>query len=430
MGRKLTATDETLVDRRRLGQTDLQAKPASPVVKGKAAATFDYAHLRAPLPKNLVSGIFKPAPASYFLMRRSSDGYVSATGMFKACFPYADVADEEAERTYIRGLSTTSRDETAGNVWISPEHAMKLAGEYGITMWVRALLDPKPIETSPGKKGEASHKKILPPPTFELPEETNGEVAQPINPKTGEALRRSRRSVSPTKSLPPAARKVATPRKTRASKAAAAGPSSSETLKQALHAASKATQSVASTTDDAPSVDDTEDSRDEDSAVSSIAGATPVKAEEKEAAAESPKDTVIKKSSKKDDPKVVVHVDQDVKIEGREETTHTHVEVEMPEALFAPMPQAEDTASLIAEATKMVEAAVKAKNMSEAGQEVVKRKADEIAVGEEDEGDEETQSAKRVKVVRERELKKERVKTRALIGISATLAIGYVFLWF
>jgi hypothetical protein len=46
--------------------------------------------------------------------------------MFKAAFPWASQAEEEAERKYIKTLDTTSLDETAGNVWIAPSHGMIL----------------------------------------------------------------------------------------------------------------------------------------------------------------------------------------------------------------------------------------------------------------------------------------------------------------
>lgn len=352
--------------------------------------------------------------------------------MFKATFPYATLAAEEAERQYIKSLKTTSENETAGNVWISPEHALELAEEYGITMWVRALLDPTPIEVNAGR--DATPKKISPPPAFNLPPlgasskkenkaESNGEV----NPKTGEALRRSRRSVSPVKSMPPATKRIATPRKSK--KAATVGAaSSSDSLKQALHAAANATESSPGVES---SVAGTE--QDNESTVSSSETTTPVKFK----AGGDKSSSNVKKSQ---EDKVVVHVDQDVKFENGEETTHTHVEVEMPEALFAPMPKSEDTASLIAEATRMVEAAVKANNMTEGSDTMedvkrkaalAKRKADDMAVDDDEDQENQELDAENMPVVKrarvlEREVKKEKVKTRALIGISATLAIGYV----
>lgn len=71
------STDSELVEMRRLGQTNLGSKTPSDT------NLFSYVHLRAPLPQPLEgSEIFgNSAPESYFLMRRSQDGFVSSTGM-------------------------------------------------------------------------------------------------------------------------------------------------------------------------------------------------------------------------------------------------------------------------------------------------------------------------------------------------------------
>jgi hypothetical protein len=53
--------------------------------------------------------------------RRSSDGYMSATGMFKAAFPWASKEEEAKERIHHKKLSSSGPDEVAGNVWVSPE---------------------------------------------------------------------------------------------------------------------------------------------------------------------------------------------------------------------------------------------------------------------------------------------------------------------
>lgn len=75
----LSITDDELLARRRLGQTNLSVKPAqigtSNATKPENLGVFEYAHLRAPLPKDLEgSEIFPPHPQqhpdSYFLMVR------------------------------------------------------------------------------------------------------------------------------------------------------------------------------------------------------------------------------------------------------------------------------------------------------------------------------------------------------------------------
>ena len=376
------------MERRRLGQTDLAVKAGqvgtSNSTKPKNLGTFDYAHLRAPLPKGIVSGIFKPSPASYFLMRRSNDGYISATGMFKATFPYAEASEEDDERKYVKSLETTSTDETAGNVWIPPQSALKLAEEYRILPWVKALLDNTPIEVNPTKDGAA--KPVSSPPAFFLmPQES---LAAPT-PSRG----RPRRSVSPSKIASPKKHGTASTRSRKTKKEDSAEPSpkfASKNLQQALKAAGEEA--------------------------------------EKTIEVETITEEVKEELEVNEEPVVRVNVDTDVEVKGDVETTHTHVEVEMP-AGFADLPLPEDTEAMIAKAKEMVDAAVKAQE--ETGQAVAsssapkksKRKAEELEDEENDEGaSEPAPAAKKAKV--ETELKKERVKTRALIGISATLVVG------
>jgi len=363
-------TDEVLVARRRLGQTDLTVKAGqvgiSNATKPKNLGTFDYAHLRAPLPKNVMSGIFRPAPPSYFLMRRSQDGYISATGMFKATFPWAELAEEEAERKYIKSLPTTSTDDTAGNVWIPPAHALELAEEYQITPWIKALLDNEPIEVNPAK--DSSPKTITPPPKFLLPQE----ALAPPTPAT--ARGRARRSASPSKIASPK-KASATPRKPKTPKAGSTD-SHMKPVNKSLQDSLKETVTKVESDTSVPNVE----------------------------------------------PVVKVNVDTDVQVNSNVETTHTHVEVEMP-AGSPELPLPEDTESMIAKAKEMVEAAVKAEAAGPSKPKKLKRKAVEGIDEEDKEGSSEAgPAAKKAKV--ETDLKKERIKTRTLIGISATLAVG------
>ena len=41
--------------------------------------------------------------------------------MFKAAFPWATLAEEEAERKYQKTFPSAGPDEVAGSVWIAPE---------------------------------------------------------------------------------------------------------------------------------------------------------------------------------------------------------------------------------------------------------------------------------------------------------------------
>ncbi|KUI68079.1 Bouquet formation protein 4 [Cytospora mali] len=391
-----------LVSRRRLGQTQLTARmvaaPPGASVDPAALGVFDYAHLRAPIPKGIVSGIFKSSPNSYFLMRRSHDGYVSATGMFKATFPYAMAEEEEAERRYIKSLSTTSPEETAGNVWIPPESALVLAEEYGVSPWIRALLDPADIAVSTTNSESSPAKRINAPPKF-FPSATGSSLVPP----TPTSIRRNRRSASPSKSA--SRRAIASPRK-RSTRQTASQADASE-----APSSSSSGRKTSLTNGDIPVLAPTK--------------AEDVKVESTEKEPASTLETV------EEEPKVKVKIDQDVesdKVGGEVRRTKVGVEVPFSAGIQGP----EDAAKMIEEAKAMVEAAKADKAGSTPKSAKGKRKAEDFDAdndAEDGEGGESGSAlqprAKKVKT--EVELRKQRVKKRALLGITVTLAAGALF---
>ncbi|RPB05982.1 hypothetical protein L873DRAFT_1661165 [Choiromyces venosus 120613-1] len=329
-----------LVDMRRLGQTNLGSKG------GNDTVLFSYVHLRAPLPQPLEgSEIFgSVAPESYFLMRRSQDGYVSSTGMFKASFPWAKKKEEDHERQYVREhFEKTSPDETAGNLWIHPTDALALADDYGMRLWIEALLDN---DTAPAPR------------------------------------RRSTRSASPSKRL------GSTPRKTRA-KAAKDSPLKKEVAPIA-EAMEEETEVVTLTTTEKTTLStETAPVLTNGNGVETSL-TTPVKGE----------------------PTIKLRVDQESEEKG-------DVKVARNSEMIAKAKE------MVAEAQRL-DSGSDVAPVNDVGR---KRKVDDIEGAEESEAGEESEhrQTKKSKVLEE-ELKREKVKNKALIGLTAVLAIGLVSL--
>ncbi|KAI9821527.1 MAG: hypothetical protein M1826_000649 [Phylliscum demangeonii] len=343
--------------------------------KSKHADTFDYVHLRAPLPPALTDGELLQGQSleSYFLMRRSSDGYVNATGMFKVAFPWATQPEEDQERAYLKTLPETSREETVGNLWVDPVLALQLAEEYAMGDWIRAMLDPTPVE----KSASDAKTAIAAPPPFHMPPSAT--------PKPGRGRGRLRSS-SPGKSAAPP-KKAATPRK-RTNKAAASD---------------------------------------------AVAAVVPARLSTT---------TEVPEPAHEPTHKEAVHVELDASVEtnGDVETEYSRVKIDLEsDQLEAPVavvrPEASDVQMMLAEARKMVHEAAQHEGKDARGKS--KRKADEM-FEDEDEDEVTTEELddsrldlalvrpiKRAHILEVR-LKKEKVKSRALLGLVTTLAIGAV----
>jgi hypothetical protein len=115
---------------------------------------------------------------------------------------------------------------------------------------------------------------------------------------------------------------------------------------------------------------------------------------------------------------VKVEVDQSVEINGDTETTHTNVTVEMPVG-SSELPLPDDTEGMLETAKRMVDSA---KTLDSSPKVSRKRKVDEIEPSDID-AEMPVQPAKKAKVLEEK-LKREKVRTRALVGVTATLAIA------
>ncbi|PYI14380.1 apses transcription factor [Aspergillus japonicus CBS 114.51] len=419
---------EELLARRRLGKTNLAVKPTqigtSNATKPENLGPFEYAHLRAPLPSDLKGSEIFPShapqqhPETYFLMRRSRDGYVSATGMFKIAFPWAKLDEERSEREYLKARSETSEDEIAGNVWISPVLALELAKEYQMYDWVRALLDPTEIIQSPS----SAKKQITPPPRFDLPP-----IEAPTLLTSTTRLRRGR-SASPSK-RPSSPRK---PRQTRAMKEAnaAATSAANATLQSSLDLTASTVESESVIRAIQPSVEVDSDQKPAPTPrklktpkPSKIARRIIPEGDFEEEQKEEQKE---ERKEEEKEQKVKVDVETTANTVDDVKTTQTTVSVELPVTL-PEAPSAADTEQMIAKAKEMVEEAVKLQAETaepSSAKAAVKRKTDALSEDEDEEEEEaRTLRTKRAKVLEEK-LKQERVRNRALVGVTAAFALA------
>lgn len=118
-------------------------------------------------------------------------------------------------------------------------------------------------------------------------------------------------------------------------------------------------------------------------------------------------------------PTVKVQVDQDVEVvNGDTSITHTNVTVEMPAGL-PDLPLPEDTEAMLETARRMV---AEAREIDGIATNSRKRGIEDVEPSDID-GELPVAPAKRARVLQEK-LKREKVRTRAVIGVAASLAVA------
>jgi hypothetical protein len=254
--------------------------------------------------------------------------------------------------------------------------------------WIEALLDPAPIEK--GSKDKIN-THVQQPPIFDLDNATLAPIPSHTALRTSTRAR-STRSVSPSKMATPS-RKIATPRKPRTTRGAA---KSAEDFVES--SASKTANALQTLIANGAELDDSV-------ASDSVSG------EVKEV---EPKEGVVH-----------IEVQETVEQTGDTQTKSTNVVIDVPHS-HAELPEPEDPTKMIEEARRMVEEAQKLEGGGSSDVvKSIKRKVEEVIEADELDDGRRAKSAK-VAYTTEQKLTKEKVTRRALVGVFAMAALGYV----
>jgi hypothetical protein len=275
--------------------------------------------------------------------------------------------------------------------------ALELAEEYGIKLWIAALLDPEPIAHG----NNDSTKHIASPPPFAGEDSINSVGRTPGGAEKKDGKRSTRGARSLRSESPTAAATTTTGTKSKASARKMATPRKARKARGTVNSIDE----TASIADDTAVTTNGIHKEEEDSETVKIEVET----------------TTVPVTNGTGTEEVTESTSVRVSVPA----SHPELSVGPPNDMDEMLQKARD---MVAEAERLSRSTADATTLSP--RQSGKRKADEITVEESETaliGAE--PSTKRAKVV-EVELRKERVRRRALTGIAGVLALGYVSLFF
>ncbi|WBW71613.1 bouquet formation protein Bqt4 [Schizosaccharomyces osmophilus] len=130
----------------------------------------------------------------HFLMRMAKNSNISATSMFRSAFPKAKQEEEDFEMEWIRANLNPVEEKQVSGLWISPKDSLILAKDYGMTPFIKALLEASTTPSTYATPAR-SHPTELHQPAGASPSTLDKSF------KTKYSQTSSKSSESPTKSL-------------------------------------------------------------------------------------------------------------------------------------------------------------------------------------------------------------------------------------
>jgi hypothetical protein len=145
---------------------------------------------------------------------------------FEAAFPFASEKEKDAEKAYIEKHHSVVHDTNVKGVWVTSEVALKIAKEYDLEEYIKAMIEaspdkpsvtltivpnenkettkPKPTKAKEAKEPKEPKESKEPKETSESKPKETKTKKEPSTPTLApEVPRRSRRSASPKKSTAP-----------------------------------------------------------------------------------------------------------------------------------------------------------------------------------------------------------------------------------
>lgn len=110
---------------------------------------------------------------------------------FEIAFPFATEKEKDAEKAFVEKNYSVMHDAKVKGLWVTSEVALKLARDYDLEAYIRAMKDASPDKPSDNLTVSTSGKAASAPTSPNLPPEVPKRSRRSVSPKKGRAPKAS-----------------------------------------------------------------------------------------------------------------------------------------------------------------------------------------------------------------------------------------------